>query len=148
MLMQLYYSISISRSPKQVFTWVDNPEKAKLWQKAVKKTEIIKEIPERVGTTFREEIEENGKRLIIFGEITRYIPNELIAFHLESKIHAVDATFSVSGPAHQTTFSGSWLIKWKFPMSLMAFLFHKRIKSNILEQSKSEFAELKRLCET
>ncbi|KAA3631925.1 MAG: hypothetical protein DWQ02_15595 [Bacteroidetes bacterium] len=145
--MKLQLSTQINCPPRQVFSWIDDPEKAKLWQKGVKKTEILKETPEKTGTTFREEIEENGKRLIIFGEITRYVPNKLIAFLLDSKIHTVKATFSVSGSEHLTTFSANWQIKWKFPMSLMAGLFHKRIKSNILEQSKSEFSELKRLCE-
>lgn len=146
--MKLHLSTQINCHPIQVFSWVDNPEKAKLWQKGVKKTETLKETPEKTGTTFREEIEENGKRLIIFGEISRYIPNELIAFHLDSKIHKVEATFSVSGSEHLTTFSANWQIKWKFPMNLMACFFHKKIKSNILEQSRSEFAELKRLCES
>jgi len=52
---------------------MDNPEKTMLWQKGMKKGEIIKETPEKIGTTFMEEMEEGGNSLVMRGVITGYV---------------------------------------------------------------------------
>lgn len=118
------------------------------WQKGVKEGEIIKETPEKVGTTFREEMEENGNSIVMYGEITDYVQDRLISFHLESKIHNVDVSYSIVGNDNQSTFTVESTIHWKFPMNIISLIIGRRIKEGILRQTESEFAELKRLCET
>jgi hypothetical protein len=130
-----------------VFSWIAEPEKALLWQKGVKTEEIIQETPEKIGTTFREVLEDNGKPLEMFGTITDYLQNHRIAFHLESKIHHVDVRFSIAGQAEMTTVTVESLISWKFPMNVLSVLFGRKITAGILRQTASEFRELKRLCE-
>lgn len=56
----------------------------------------------------------------MYGEIANYIPNELISFQPQSKIHGVYIIYSVVG---------------------------NKIKENILRQTKSELSELKKLNE-
>jgi hypothetical protein len=63
-------SVDIYRRPEEVFPWIAEPDKAMRWQKGVKGGEIIKETPEKVGTTFKEVMEENGNHLVMYGEIT------------------------------------------------------------------------------
>ncbi len=58
--MKINCAIEVSGQPDEVFPWIDDPEKAMLWQKGVKKGEIIRETPEKIGTTFTEEMEEGG----------------------------------------------------------------------------------------
>ena len=118
------------------------------WQKAVKGGEIIKETKEKIGTTFREELEENGKSLVMFGEIIDYIPDKLIAFKLESSIHTVYVNYSVYGNNNGSTLTVDTNIKWIVPMNLISLIIGNKIKTKIIRQTKSELSELKRLCET
>ena len=146
--MKITTSIEILCMPEEVFSWIDNPDKAMRWQKGVKSGEIIKETPERTGTTFKEELEENGKSLVMYGEITDYVPNKLMSFHLESKIHTVNVDYSVTGDTNKSLVTVNSTIKWKFPMNIICFFIGHKIKTNILRQTKSELTELKILCET
>ena len=146
--MKITVTINISCKAEEIFPWIDEPNKAMLWQKGVKSGEIIKETPEKIGTTFKEEMEENGKSLVMYGEITNYIQNKLISFHLESKIHRVDVSYSLAGDDNKSIVIAESTIIWKFPMNIISLIIGYKIKEKILRQTKSEFAELKRLCET
>jgi hypothetical protein len=146
--MKIALSIEIFRQPEEVFPWIAEPEKAMLWQKDVKGGEIIQERPEKVGTTFREIMEENGSSLVMEGEITGFIQDKLISFHLESKIHRVDVSYTIEGDEHRSTLSVESSIVWKFPMNIMSLVMGSKIRENILRQTESELAELKKLCET
>lgn len=145
--MEIKATIQIAASPEEVFSWIDNPQKAICWQKGVKKQEIIKETPEKTGTTFKEELEENGKKLVMYGEITGYVPKTSISFGLQSKIHTVDVNYSVSGSTRQSQVAVESKIKWKFPMNIMSLFIGRKIKANILQQTMAELYELKSLCE-
>ena len=92
--MKISLAVEVAVRLEEVFPWLDDPEKAMLWQKGVKKAEIIQETPDRIGTTFVEEMEEDGNALQMHGVITAYASNRMIAFHLESRIHEVDACYS------------------------------------------------------
>jgi len=146
--MKITLAVDINRRPEEVFPWIAEPDKAMRWQKGVKGGEIIKETPEKIGTTFREEMEENGNSIVMYGEITDYIQDRLISFHLESKIHRVDVSYSIVWNDDKSTFTAESTIHWKFPMNIVSLIIGHRIKESILRQTESEFAELKRLCET
>lgn len=141
-------SIDISSAPKEVFHWINDPDRAMQWQRGVKKGEIINETSEKIGTTFREELEENGKILVMHGEIKGYILDEFISFELESKIHKVIANYSIDWATKKSTVTVDSIITWKFPMNIISLVIGRKIKSNILKQIKSELLELKKLCET
>ena len=81
--MNISHSIKINKPPDKVFYWVEEPERAKQWMTNVVHYEIIKETPNKLGTTFKETIEENGQQLEMLGEITKFIRNTKIAFYLE-----------------------------------------------------------------
>jgi hypothetical protein len=141
-------AVVISRKPEEVFPWIGDPHRAMRWQKGVRGGQILTETPERIGTTFREEMQENGKTLVIWGEITQYFENRLISFRLDSKIHRVGATYSVSGNERESTLAVESIIHWKFPMNILSLLMGRKIRDGILRQTKYELGELKRLCET
>jgi len=146
--MRITYSIDLSGRPDEVFPWIAEPEKAMLWQKGVKGGEILNEAPEKTGTTFKEVMEENGKSLEMSGVITEYVPNELIALHLNSKIHKVDVSYAIQSTSKGSTVTMESKIRWKFPMNIMSVFIGRKIKDNILKQTEAEFAELANLCET
>jgi len=145
--MQVSLSINISRRPEEVFPWIDDPEKAMLWQKGVKGGVILHETAERVGTTFTETLEEDGQALEMTGRITAYEAGRCIAFHLESRIHCVDVSYTVDGVDGGSTVQTEAAIHWKFPMNMVSLLMGGKMKEGITRQTQAELAELKRLCE-
>ena len=72
---------------------------------------------------------------------------KLISFHLESKIHSLDVSYSIVGDNNKSRFTAESIIYWKFPMNIVILIIGRKIKKNILRQTESEFTELKRLCE-
>jgi uncharacterized protein YndB with AHSA1/START domain len=146
--MNINYSIEIARPADVVFPWLAKPENAMQWMKSVKKEEIIVEKPGMVGTTFKEEMEEDGNKLEITGVVTKFVENKLIGFHLESRIHRLDVDYAVEEHDGQSRVSVETAITWKFPMSVISLFMGSKIKNGILEQTASEFGELKKLCET
>ncbi len=118
-----------------------------LWQKGVKEGTILVKQPEIIGTTFKEIMEDDGNRLEIFGEITGFIRNQLIAFHLKSRIHELDVRYSVEGNESKSTILVDSVIHWKFPLNIMSIFIGRKIKDNILKLTQAEFAELVRRCE-
>jgi hypothetical protein len=145
--MRVFYSDKISKPPEVVFPWIADPEKAMQWQKNVQGGEILIDRPEIVGTTFIETIEEDGRSLEMRGEITAYRENQVIGFHLRSKIHEFDISYTVEETEQATRLSIEAIIKWKFPMNLVALFAGKRMEAGIQDQLASEVLALKRLCE-
>ncbi len=145
--MKIVLAEDISCKPEKVFPWIAEPEKAMKWQKNVKSGEILVKKPEVVGTTFKEILEEDGQSLEMFGTITKYIENKIIGFHLESKIHVFDVSYSVEEINNVTRVQVEALIHWKLPMNIMSVFIGKKMKEGIIKQLNSEFVELKKLCE-
>src|SRR5512135_83644 len=145
--MRISCAVEIAGAPDEVFPWIDDPEKAMKWQAGVKQAEIITDTPERIGTTFREEMEEGGNRLEMRGVISGYVKNKMIAFQLDSRIHRLEVEYSITGAAGRSVVTVESDIHWKFPMNIMSLVMGRKIKAGILKQTEAEFAELKRLCE-
>jgi len=146
--MRITYANEILKPPEFVFPWIAEPDKAMQWQKNVKGGEVIINRPEVIGTTFKEEIEEGGNSLEMYGVITKFIRNQIIEFHLESKIHKLDVSYSVEELNKTTRIVVDARIKWKFPINLLSIFIGNKMKKGIAEQMESEILELKRICET
>jgi len=146
--MRITYENVILKPPEFVFPWIAESDKAMQWQKNVKGGEVIIDRPEVIGTTFKEEIEEGGNSLEMYGVITKFIRNQIIEFHLESKIHELDVSYSVEELNKTTKIIVDARINWKFPMNLLSIFIGNKMKKGIAEQMESEILELKRICET
>lgn len=145
--MRITYEDVIARPPKAVFPWIADPEKAMQWQKDVVAGEILVEKPEVVGTTFKETIEEDGNRLEMTGVITEYVPDQLIGFHLDSRIHEFDVSYSLEAVGKKTHFRIEADIRWKFPMNVISLFAGRKMEANLVGQLKTEAMALKTLCE-
>lgn len=145
--MRITYENEILKPPEIVFPWIAEPEKAMRWQKEVKGGVIIINKPEKIGTTFTEVIEEDGKRLEMQGMITKYIENRIIGFHLESKIHEFDVSYSLEGINKASRIAVELVIKWKFPMNFVSLFIGKKIEKNLLKKLEAEVLALKKICE-
>lgn len=145
--MRITCTSDILKPPEFVFPWIAEPDKAMQWQKNVKGGEIIDNKPDVIGTTFKEEVEENGNSLEMHGVITKFVRNQIIEFRLESKIHKVEVSYSVEGIDKTTRITVDARIDWKFPMNLLSMFIGNKMRKGIAEQMESEILELKKICE-
>jgi uncharacterized protein YndB with AHSA1/START domain len=144
--MRISYENVISVPPEAVFPWIADPEKAMTWQKDVKGGEILISKPEVIGTTFKEIIEDDGNQLEMDGTITKYVPNEVIGFHLESRVHEFEISYSLEEVERKTKFRIDANIRWKFPMNVICLFIGRRIEVNLISKLESETLELKKIC--
>ncbi len=145
--MRIEHEATISQPPEVVFPWIADPQKAMKWQKNVTGGEIIVNKPEGIGTTFKETIQEDGNSLEMSGTITKYIPNRIIGFHLDSKIHKFDVTYTLEAINGKTKFRIEAIITWKFPMNVVCLFVGKKIEEGLVRQLRSETLDLSKICE-
>lgn len=81
------------------------------------------------------------------GMITKYIENRIIGFHLESKIHEFDVSYSLEGINKASRIAVELVIKWKFPMNFISLFIGKKIEKNLLKKLEAEVLALKKICE-
>lgn len=146
--MRIAYEDEIAKPAEVIFPWIAEPEKAMKWQKNVKGGEVIVDKPEIVGTTFREVIEENGNTLEMRGTITQYVKNSSMGFHIVSKIHEFDVSYSLEPNGENTRIKIEAATRWKFPMSIISLFMRKKMAHNLTAELESEVLQLKNICET
>lgn len=145
--MRLLSTVEISCPPEGVFPWIGNPSKAREWQKNIRSEKILAGKPGMIGTRFVETIEEGGRELETTGIVTRYEPERLIAFHLTSRVHELDVSYSLKPIGHTTRVTIEADVRWKFPVSVISLFAGMSIQRRMADQSSSELSELKRICE-
>lgn len=145
--MRLSAHIEINRSPEDVFPWLSDPERAMKWMTSVTAGEILHATPERIGTTFRERVEENGRGTELTGVITGFVQNELISFHLEGNYNAVDVDYRVRPLNGHSRVSYTADVRFKSSMRVAMLVVGPLFRRKIRAQTASELASLKRMCE-
>lgn len=145
--MKIINTIDIQSTPEKVFYWIDDPDRAKEWMTSVTEGEILHETPERVGTTYREVIEENGRKTEMHGVVTGFSKDKMISFHAEGKYNSVDIIFVLEKKGDLTQLTQQADLNFKsFTRFIMLFMWPV-IKKKIMTQSQMEFTKLKALCE-
>ena len=142
--MEVVNKIEINATPEQIFYWLEEPERAKEWVTSVTRSEYIKKTPNKVGTTFREYVEEDGQGIEMQGVVTEFDPNKRYAVHLESESHSADVRFVLTKNAGSTQLTQDVELRFKNELSDDVL---DSIKKSIMSQTQSEFARLKKLCE-
>ena len=131
-----------------VFGWLENPEKARQWMTSVSGGEILNETPGRVGTTFREIVEDENGSVEMYGTITGFESDKSIAFHLESRVNIVDVEYYLEQTNSGVRLNYCANINWKFPVNIISVFVGHKIKRNIMTQLENELNKLKKLCES
>ncbi len=145
--MRISNVIEIRNTPENVFSWLEDPRRAIQWMKSVSKTEIIAETADKIGTTFREIVEENGRGTELHGVVTDFVLNKRLAFHLESDFNIVDVSYTLEEKGGNTQLRQNAEIHFKGTSRLLSILVGPAFKKKIIKQAQSEFARLKELCE-
>lgn len=145
--MRISSAIHVNSTPGEVFSWLENPHKAMTWMTSVSGGEVLHETPERVGTTFREVVQDENGSLEMRGVITAFEAKKRIAFHLESRLNIVDVEYRLEKMAHGARLDYHANVKWKFPVNLISIVMGKKMRQSITSQLEDELSRLKTLCE-
>jgi len=146
--MEISSAIEISSTPGEVFSWLENPHKAMSWMTSVSGGEILHETPDRVGTTFREVVQDENGSLEMQGVITGFEAEKSIAFHLESRLNVVDVEYRLEATTQGVRLSYHANVSWKFPVNLISMVMGAKMRQGILAQLGDELNKLKELCES
>ena len=142
--MKVVNQVEINATAERVFYWLEEPERAKEWVTGVARSEFIKKTPDKIGTAFREYVEEGGQEIEMRGVVTEFQPNEVFAVHLESDAHTADVRFTLLEKAGVTQLTQNVDLDFKNELGNDVL---DTIKQSIETQAQLEFAKLKELCE-
>ena len=84
-------SVDIQASPEQVFRWIDDPACSRQWILNLVEDEIIEETPSKVGSTWRQVYEENGRRM----EMVVYEPNKRLSCVIRGQMFDLDEDYQL-----------------------------------------------------
>ncbi|MFH1023782.1 MAG: SRPBCC family protein [Planctomycetota bacterium] len=142
--MRIVNTVEINATPAEVFYWLEEPDRAKQWATSVTRSEFIEKTPNKVGTTFREYVEEDGRGIEMHGVVTEFETNRLFAVHLESELHSADVRFALAEEGTMTKLTQNVELHFK---SVLSDAVCDSIKKTVMAQAQGEFARLKGLCE-
>jgi len=145
--MKIVNKILIDAPPEEVFAWLEDSERAKQWAVTVKSSEIIHETPERVGTTFREYIEEDGRGIEMLGVLTEFVVGKRFGVRLESRLNVVHVCFILAPEDGRTRLTQDVDLRFKGLLKLLTPFVRRSVRRKITSQTQREFGRLKQLCE-
>jgi len=146
--MEISSTIKINSTPQIVFSWLENPDNAREWMTSVSEGEILHETTDRVGTTFREVVQDEGGSIEMHGFISGFEQDKSIAFHLESRVNIVDVKYRIDEIPEGVNLKYKAYVRWKFPVNIISIFIGKKMQQNITAQLEDELKKLKELCES
>jgi len=132
--MKITNRIEINATPEKVFYWLEEPNRAMEWMTSVTRSEIIKETPNKVGTTFREYIEENGRGTEMRGVVTEFVLNKRFAVHLEGDFNSVVVSFNLKEKGGITQLMQNVEFRLKGVLRVLSVFLCVSIKKKIKSQ--------------
>lgn len=114
--------VEINKPIDEVFKLFDNKETLKKWMPEVKEIEPINETPQKLGSTYKVTIENQGQEMQMQEKIRAYVPNEKITFQYNSPdmIKIDDFNFVAEGDKtklvqHSSVRANSFMLGCTFP---------------------------------
>ena len=146
--MQCSYSIEIERSQQDVFDFVNEPSNIKLIVPNLVDEGLIEETPDKVGTTFWHEYEENGRKMKMTGVVTEYERPTRSAVELDGPMFSLGVLYEYEalGPDRMrlTQHSNG---TFKHVFKLLGLLMGKKMKRDGEKVLEDNFARLKSVLE-
>lgn len=122
--MKIEQSITINCPAPQVFAFVSNPNNNVLWQPEVIEHTMLSDGPMALGSKMRHVSKFMGRRIESNLEITEFVPNQKIAFHVTSGTlpYTIYYLFDSEGNGTRFTYSGvmgtNWFLKLIQPLMM------------------------------
>lgn len=115
---------------------------------SVSKGEMLIETLEKIGTTFKETVEEKGRSTELYGEITGYLPNKFMPFHPEGTFNVVNVEYRLEEIEGRSRLIFNADIRFKSFTRILMLIKGSLFKKDTIGQLEKDFARLEQLCET
>lgn len=134
--------VEVDNSINEVFAMFEDTETLKQWLPEVKSIEPINETPQKLGSTYKMIVENQGQEIEMIEKIIAYVPNEKMTFHFTSDgmIKTDDYNFSVQGG--KTKIVQNSTIKSNSYMLACVFPWMKSKLKNLSQDYMNRFKEL------
>ena len=114
--------VEINKPIEEVFTVFEDPQTLKKWLPEVKSIEPIDVKEDKIGSTYKMIVENEGQEMIMIEKITTYIPNQKMTFQFDSDqmLKTDDFNFTSNGTTtkmvqHSRVRSKSYMMGCLFP---------------------------------
>jgi len=114
--------VTVNKPVKEVFSDFQNVELMKQWMPEVKSIETLEEKPNKVGSTYKVVVENQGKLVTMTEEVLAFEENEKLTFHFdaENMLKTDDYVFTSEGNTTKivqttTCTSESYVMSCLFP---------------------------------
>lgn len=105
---------------------------------------ILKETPEKVGTTFEHVYEEKGRRMTMQGVVTEHQPPERMAVALDGPFFSMEVLYVLDALEPQRTrMTQTTTARFKHVFKLMGLLFRKKMECEGEKTQQQAFARIK-----
>ncbi len=147
--MQNHFEIEIDATPERVFHWLDDPERVMQWAENVVENENLHETANKVGSTFRQVYDENGRRMEFMGEVLAYEKDRRLHITMTSKMFDLDVDYELVGiDGDGTRLVQDSTVSWKGMMKLIGPIMCKFMAKSGQDCMEKDFGRLKHLAET
>ena len=142
------YSIEINATPERVFYWLDDSQRILQWVPNIVENEDLEVTEDKVGSTFRQVYDENGKRMEMQGVVTAYTPNRQVACDICGDIFDLSVDYQLEDLGEKTRVTQTASVRFKgFIMKTIGPLLMLFAKKSSTKQLEDSFAKLKELAE-
>ncbi|HUW16126.1 MAG TPA: SRPBCC family protein [Actinomycetes bacterium] len=100
--MILRETVTVRRSPSEVFGWIADLQRARRWQIGVLDCEITEATPEVIGTRFRQTVGDESRHVELTGEVTDFQADELIEFVVTGRGLVIRTRYFLSAVGQST----------------------------------------------
>lgn len=114
--------VEVNKPVKEVFALFENKETLQKWMPEIKSIESINETPQKLGSTYKIIVENQGQQLEMQEKIRAYVPNEKLTFQFNSPdmVKIDDYNFIANGNTtkvvqHSSVRANSFMLACTFP---------------------------------
>ena len=144
MSIEFSHTIEVSRSPAEVFAFVDDLGKTPSWLERCTGIEKLTSGENAVGTKLRYSYADGGRKGQMDGEITHRVPGEHLSFEYRDKMMAVTVDFRMAKSDAGTRLTHTVDIR---PQTFMSKLFSPMIRRALPTQTMTAMEKLRGLLE-
>ena len=144
-MVRFQHSLVIRCAPEAVFSWIEDPDRARQWQPDVAGSEVLHAEPGMVGTEFREVLADGRGHAEMRGRIIEFRPGTSMAVRLEGEGMTVIARYEVSPHPAGTLLRAQQSL---FLAGRLARLLEPLIRRRVGARARADLQRLKHLCET
>ncbi len=145
--MKQVHSTEFAAPPAAVFHWLDDPQRVMQWIEGVVENENIDETEEKVGTTFRQVFEENGKRMNFSGVVTAWEQDRRMAIAMEGDFFDMQVDYELEPTQSGTRMTQTTTFQFKGLWKVLGLLMLPLMKKSGTKKLLADWERLRVLCE-